>query len=724
MAQATSQAESKPIFFSSPLYLIAIASLILLLGAALYAHIHIASVGEDYTGPLAFLDRVFDIFLASALIGVGFCVGRKILRFWSLSFASIAEEFSFSVMLGTGVLALAVLGLGLVGLLKSLPVSLLVLLLVAATYKEVMRLFAALKEMLANATATRTGKILALLFCLLVGILLLRAATPPHAFDDAIYHLSVTDAFVRRGQVYPIIDNSAGNISFLIQMIYAVCLLAKADIAAKIFCLFLALICALSLYGFGARFFSRRTGVIALFAFFAAGMVVEVAVTTRIDVSLACMLWVATYAMILYFQTQQRGWFYASAMLAGFAIGIKYTAGVWLFLLGLMFLIESFRKKTSPVLTIVRLAVVYASIAFALASPWFIKNWIWFHNPIYPFITGEVADYSSGQAKYFTPEDELKLEAHFENARRANPSLVEERRQELEKIVSERVIQRPPYFWEYFTKPDTYNFPEYFHYPNYLFLLVPLLIFVPRHRWLIWLSILSTAFFILMTEISWFPRYLLPLYPPLTLISAYVLTELTNRIKEKDTGESRISPATLIVVIVLALTVGFIALLSMGLALRVKDINFVSGQTSRRNFMFIAFYHPPLDFINRQLPENSRVMMLGAQMSYGLKRDYIADISLEATEWRRLLIRNTSLADVNNDLKHRGITHVLVAYDSFRWGATRSGKGSVENLQAAQTSRPDYYVQLRNWATLDQYSSNFLEPLYSDKFGFMLYKLK
>jgi hypothetical protein len=724
MAQATSQAESRSIFSSSPLYLIASAALILLFGAALYAHLHIASAGDTYTGPLALLDRVFDIFLASALVGVGFCVGRKLLRFWALSFASVAEEVSFSVMLGTGVIALAVLGLGLAGLLKLLPVSLLALLFVGATYKEVVRLFAASREMFANATATKTGKRLVLLFCLLLGILLLRAATPPHDFDDAIYHLSVTDSFVRRGQVYPIIDNSAGNISFLIQMIYAICLLAKADIAAKIYCLFLTLICGLSLYAFAARFFSRRTGVIALFAFFAAGMVVEVAITTRIDVSLACMVWVATYAMILYFESQRRGWLYVSAMLAGFALGIKYTAGVWLFLLGLMFLIESFRKKTSPVFTTLRLAVVYASIAMALASPWFIKNWIWFHNPVYPFITGEVADYSSGQPKYFMPEDELKLEAHFENARSANPSLVEERKQVLEKTVSERVIQSPPHFWEYFTKPDIYSFPESSHYPNYLFLLTPLLIFVPKHRWVTWLALLSIAFFIFMTAVSWFPRYLLPLYPPLTLISAYVLTALTDRVGEKGTRVSRIFPARLLVVIVLAITVGFIAVSSWVLAARVKSMDFISGQTSRRNFMSVAFYYPPIDFINHNLPEQARVMLLGAQMSYGLKRDYIADISLEATEWRRLLIRNNSLAAVHNDLKQRGVTHLLVSYDSFRWGATRSGKGSVDNLRAAQSGRPDYYVQLRNWATLDQYSSNFLEPVYSDKFGFILYRLK
>jgi hypothetical protein len=73
----------------------------------------------------------------------------------------------------------------------------------------------------------------------------------------------------------------------------------------------------------------------------------------------------------------------------------------------------------------------------------------------------------------------------------------------------------------------------------------------------------------------------------------------------------------------------------------------------------------------------ARVMIVGAQMSYGLNRDFIADISLDQIEWRRLLVRNPSLPAVHDDLKQRGITHMLVSYGIFTWGAMRSGKGSV-----------------------------------------------
>src|SRR5688572_32408485 len=51
--------------------------------------------------------------------------------------------------------------------------------------------------------------------------LVLRAATPPNAADELIYHLPVTKEFVEAGRVYPAFDNSLGNFPFLIHMIYA-----------------------------------------------------------------------------------------------------------------------------------------------------------------------------------------------------------------------------------------------------------------------------------------------------------------------------------------------------------------------------------------------------------------------------------------------------------------------------------------------------------------------
>ena len=116
-------------------------------------------------------------------------------------------------------------------------------------------------------------------------------------------------------------------------------------------------------------------------------------------------------------------------------------------------------------------------------------------------------------------------------------------------------------------------------------------------------------------------------------------------------------------------------------------------------------------------------MMIGAQMSYEMRPDHIADISSDTLGWQRLLARNDSLTAVHNDLKQQGVTHILVAYGIFAWGAARAGESSPVTFGVEVRSRPNNYVQLRNWTTLDMFTSQFVEQVYSDKMGFILYRL-
>src|SRR5262249_42159854 len=109
--------------------------------AGLLAHMRIASVGPDFLGRLAILDRVFDVLLALLISGLAFCVGRSLCRKLSLLFVGRAEELAFSIMLGTGVIGLSVLGLGLVSLLGPIPVVVTLALYGLVSRKEVGSLY-------------------------------------------------------------------------------------------------------------------------------------------------------------------------------------------------------------------------------------------------------------------------------------------------------------------------------------------------------------------------------------------------------------------------------------------------------------------------------------------------------------------------------------------------------------------------------------------------------
>src|SRR6476660_1263303 len=124
--EATLHAVKHPVTSSQPRKSLLI-TLIALFVAAIGLHPFISNQA-DYKGPLAILDRGFDISLVAALAILTTVIGKRIGRLLALEFVNLAEEISFSLMLGTGCLGMLVLGLALLGMLRPLPVFVLVLL--------------------------------------------------------------------------------------------------------------------------------------------------------------------------------------------------------------------------------------------------------------------------------------------------------------------------------------------------------------------------------------------------------------------------------------------------------------------------------------------------------------------------------------------------------------------------------------------------------------------
>jgi hypothetical protein len=380
---------------------------------ALYAHLKILPERFNYHGSLALGARLFDLLLAVGLALLSLGVGRYVCGRLKVEFSGVAEELVFSVLMGAGVIGMGVMALGLAGLLRAAAVAPLLLVFLLLSIRRLGDPRALLHKGVKEFTGAKWLIAVVLLFAILITPLLLRAATPPYSPDEGIYQLAVPKLFVEQGRIFPTYDNFSGNMPMLIHMHYVVCLMAKAEIAAKIFSLLLAVTTAFMLYAFGKRFFGRVTGVFALFGFFAAGMVVEVAVTARIDVALAGMLFGATYALIVWLETQSRGWLYIAGTLGGFSLSIKYSAALWLLLLGVMLLVEkvgrtlvSSKSGQTKVCPTIKDCILFFSIAVIIASPWYVKNAVWFHNPVYPYFTGEVAEYETGKLRYFNLEDE------------------------------------------------------------------------------------------------------------------------------------------------------------------------------------------------------------------------------------------------------------------------------------------------------------------------------
>lgn len=695
-------------------YLLLGASSALLLLFAVYAHVQVTQAGDDYAGLFTPFDRLFDLSLAIGLLIVAFAIGQTACKIFALEFATSTEEISISTMLGTGIVGTLVLGLGLAGLLTPLPVALLLVALIYVSRKGFVRLMAITNQERARILEDRSHRIIFVLFTLLVALIILRTLTPPISPDEAIYHLPVTREFVKHGKVFPVYDNFSGNMPFLIHMIYALCLMAKSDIAAKLFSLFLGILIALAAHGFCARFFTRRAALLALFGFFASGMVIEVGITTRVDLSLSGILFAAFYAMVIYLESGKRGWLYVMSMLSGFGLAVKYTAGAWLFIMGLILIADSLFIKRQRIWTVFKDSLAYTVIAIAIASPWLIKNQVWFDNPVYPYATGEVAEYRDGNVRYFNEEDERKLESYFDATRTEFPKVLTSIERDMAEAASYKQERHPFRFWQYFTRPNYYNIgsAEIDHTPNYLFLVAPLALLFAGRRWTIWLFVISASFYLFVASTAWIARYFLPVYPTLTVLAAYGFAEIGHRFRERAPLASKL-PAIIVAMVLL------IEIVPMYLRIQgTNTIGFSAGSISRHEFMSNMFYYPLIDYVNRNTPPDARVMMMGYQMAYDLKRDYLDEAGWDNIEWRRLLIRNSSFQDVYQDLKSQGVTHILYSPSLFRFtaflGRDGSGpSGSVFKKNGAQSAYAqagiDYEIQLKNWMTFEVFRRKFTE---------------
>jgi len=250
-------------------------------------------------------------------------------------------------------------------------------------------------------------------------------------------------------------------------------------------------------------------------------------------------------------------------------------------------------------------------------------------------------------------------------------------------------------------------------------------VLAPQKRWLTWLTISSAAFFLVLSYTSWIARFLLPIYPALTLVSAYALVEFGKRFRARRAEQLCFFVVAACVIFQLYVTGLFIV--------RLDHLGFISGATSRSQFLSSIFYYPPIDFINRNLPADARVFSLGGEMCYHMRRPYISDGSWDGTEWRRLLVRNASLDDVHRDLKSQGITHLLYADFYFELIAKTGwpkpgGSRFLATGKFADPARifefgPDY-TSFRNWVTFDRYRRDYLELMYTDANGYQVYRLK
>ncbi len=555
----------------------------------------------------------------------------------SIPTASLPDNSSTALLLswglGFGALGLIVLGLGLMGWLETAVLLPLVILLTAITAWPTLN---SLRQFANSQIRLLANLPLAILFLLLtLGLALTLALLPPTDWDGLFYHLKGPQLYLSAGAIRPGIDLSHLNFPALFEMLYTLAMALRGDVSAQLLHLFFSLLLA-GLVAIMARqlFGVRNGGITAVLFLFATPMILLLGTWAYNDLPLAFYSVGALYTFIRWQNGANNRWLTLSGLYAGFAMSMKYTSFITPLFISSLLLWQyrrNVRQGWRPLLA-------FALPAALVAAPWYLKNWVFTGNPVYPFVFG---------GRFW---DGFRAAAYSETGSGIGFDLA--------------AILRLPYDLTLGLRDASQDGPTG---PFYLGFLPLLLFFGLRRRKLTPPPFYTLTLYALAAYLFWMvgvtnsaglwqSRLLLPAFVALCPVLAWLL-QVTERWDHPQFSTRRFLNLAIAFVLALVLLGQFSHWLT------INPLPYLAGSESREAYLLrrLGPHYAAMQAINK-LPEDAVVTFLWEPRSYYCQRECRPDTILD--KFGHLVYLHGDAAGIAQAWHEEGVTHVLL----FRLG--------------------------------------------------------
>jgi len=220
----------------------------------------------------------------------------------------------------------------------------------------------------------------------LVGVLLLLGLVlcllPPdgNEWDALAYHLAFPKLYLQAGGMVEVPFMHQSYFPPLLDMLYLLGLWLNGEPCAKVFHWLMAPLMVVGTAAFVGRLGGQ--GVWSALLLVGTPVVVWQSFSAYIDLSTALYVALGTFALGCAIRERAANWLWLAGVMMGFALATKYTAllswGLW----GLIGLAWGWRERWGQG---ARLVVLAGLLALAFGSPFYLRNWFWTGNPVYPF---------------------------------------------------------------------------------------------------------------------------------------------------------------------------------------------------------------------------------------------------------------------------------------------------------------------------------------------------
>lgn len=217
----------------------------------------------------------------------------------------------------------------------------------------------------------------------LAALLGMLALLPPTSFDALMYHLALPQRILRAGQL-PLLPVAHFWNPALAEYLFLWPLAWGLDSTPKVFHGLWALGTLLWVAVWSQEMFGPQIPKYTWLVAFSVPSLPVLASWAYTDFTLTFYTLASLYALARYLRTQDRRWLPLAGGATGLALSVKYTA----LGLGIAGVLALMLLSPGPWLRRLRELLLWTGWTLATAWPWYLRNWVYMGNPLYPFFFG------------------------------------------------------------------------------------------------------------------------------------------------------------------------------------------------------------------------------------------------------------------------------------------------------------------------------------------------
>ncbi len=390
-----------------------------------------------------------------------------------------------------------------------------------------------------------------------------------------------------------------------------------------------------AIFAFGKRYFNTVIGLVSSVVFFTLPVVLWESSTAYIDLMVTFYGFMTIFFFMNWYQTHEKTWLLLAGIFAGIGLGTKINLGLVLLPLAILVFFNFIRQR-KPSSEWIQSLIYFGVPILLFSKPWFIRDFLWTGNPIFPFYNGVFHSSEWYPDNMFFNFSSYGNQDGIIGFIRLPYDLIVYGGKYLEDIPSNPITFLPLMFFPWFYFASTSEEKK----------VIPSIYAI--------LGIYFVLWFVIGQDI----RYLLPIVPLMTILAAKNLLDAWNFLKQTLPGKPAVIARNL------GILVYFICIGVLDTSFNTSlpehfPIKYALGLESKDEYLngSIGVYDS-LQFLNALDQPNTKVLSIG--------NEYRSYCNMDLYTWQtsypaRLLVYHTSDAQsLYASLTQQGFKYILL----------------------------------------------------------------